>query len=119
MQRMKRHRLTFVLLTALAGLTFPTLAARLTPVDSRLAPCLFVWTDNATVNDSTSLLAWNRRRCRRSETASPSKEFPHFTICGSFDGVESHENDARFAARSTPHGSVPLAPQDDRTPMLA
>jgi glyoxylase-like metal-dependent hydrolase (beta-lactamase superfamily II) len=46
---MKRHRLTFVLLTALAGLTLPTLAARLTSVDSRLARDLFVWTDTCNV----------------------------------------------------------------------
>jgi hypothetical protein len=46
---MKRHRLTFVLLTALAVITLPTRAARLTPVDSRLAPELFVWTDTCNV----------------------------------------------------------------------
>jgi len=33
----------------LAGFTFPTLAARLTPVDSRLAPDLFFWTDTCNV----------------------------------------------------------------------
>lgn len=46
---MKRNRLTFILLMTLAGLTFPVLAARLTPVDSRLIPDLFVWTDTCNV----------------------------------------------------------------------
>lgn len=48
-QRMRRHRLTFVLVTALFELTLPVQAARLMPVDSRLAPDLFVWTDTCNV----------------------------------------------------------------------
>ncbi|HRY50139.1 MAG TPA: MBL fold metallo-hydrolase [Candidatus Paceibacterota bacterium] len=46
---MKQHWLTLVLQTALVGITLPTQAARLTPVDSRLAPDLFVWTDTCNV----------------------------------------------------------------------
>jgi hypothetical protein len=46
---MKRLALKNVLLAALAELTFPTLAAQLTPVDSRWASDLFVWTDTCNV----------------------------------------------------------------------
>lgn len=37
------------ILAALVGLVFPTWAARLTPVDTKLAPNLFVWTDTCNV----------------------------------------------------------------------